>query len=147
MRDVVLLFKRLSLVLLVNMVTFSSVGAHHGFGTYSEETIVVDGVVKDFFFGNPHPQVSLEVDGEIWNVWLAAYPRVVYACFDANVLSVGDELRAIGHKIANRLEMKTVKVEHHGKLFDFYPPDNPDVGPNANARRVREGPCDYELEN
>ncbi len=117
---------------------------HHGFGTYSEELITVEGVVQDFYLGNPHPQLALEVDGEIWNVWLAAYPRVVYTCFDANILSIGDEVRAIGHKIDNRLEMKTTKVEHNGNLFDFYPPDNPDRGPNANARRVREHPCDYD---
>ena len=121
--------------------------AHHGFGTYTEEEFILEGTVKNFFFGNPHPRLLVEADGKEWDVWLAAYGRTVYACFDANVLSVGDEVRAIGHRIVNRDEMKTTKVEHNGRMFDFYPPDNPDRGPNADPNRKREGPCFYEMES
>ena len=129
---------------LVLMGSLAPVQAHHGFGSYNEETIIVEGVVKDFFFGNPHPRVLLESEGQEWDVWLAAYPRVVYVCFAANVLSVGDTMIAIGHQSPGRFEMKTIKVGHAGKIYDFYPPDNPDRGPNADPTRVREGPCDYE---
>ena len=132
--------------LLAGMVVAAGSFAHHGFGSYAAEEIVITGEVKDFFFGNPHPRIALEVDGEVWDVWLAAYGRTVYACFDRNVLSVGDTMTAIGHQVPNRAEMKTTKVEHNGRLFDFYPPDNPDRGPNADPNRKREGPCFYEVE-
>ena len=121
-----------------------SAQSHHGFGNYTEQDFEIEGVVTDFFFGNPHPRVALEVDGTTWDVWLAAYGRTVFACFDANVLAVGDTIRAIGHRVPDRAEMKTTKVEHDGRLFDFYPPDNPDRGPNADPNRKREGPCFYE---
>lgn len=124
----------------------TNLSAHHGFGGYSTEDFEITGTVTGFFFGNPHPRVALEVYGEIWDVWLAAYGRTVFACFDANVLSVGDTMHAIGHRVPDRAEMKTTKVEHNGRLFNFYPPDNPDRGPNADPNRKREGPCFYEIE-
>jgi hypothetical protein len=117
--------------------------AHHGFGSYTQE-FELEGTVTSFYFGKPHPRLFVEdAEGKRWDVWLAAYPRTVYSCFDANVLAVGDHVQVQGFRSTDlhRLEMKSEKVVHKDRLFDFYPPDNPD---GANARRVREGPCFYE---
>ena len=113
--------------------------AHHGFSSYVEEEHILTGTVVDMYFGFPHPHLLVEVDGERWDVWLAAFGRVRYSCFH-EVLAEGDVITATGHRVPdmNRLEMKAKKVMLGEELYDFYPPWNP-LGGNANP--TREEPC------
>lgn len=113
--------------------------AHHGFVSYSEEEHAVTGTVLDMYFGFPHPHLLVEVDGERWDVWLAAFGRVRYSCFH-EVLEEGDVITATGHRVPdmNRLEMKAKTVLLGDELYDFYPPWNP-LGGNANPKRTE--PC------
>ena len=113
--------------------------AHHGFSSYVEEEHILTGTVVDMYFGFPHPHLLVEVDGERWDVWLAAFGRVRYSCFH-EVLAEGDVITATGHRVPdmNRLEMKAKNVMLGEELYDFYPPWNP-LGGNANPKR--EEPC------
>ena len=124
---------------LAGAVFAASAGAHHGFASYLEEDYTLTGIVTDMYFGFPHPQLSIEADGKTWNLWLAAFGRVRFTCLN-EYLSVGDRITAVGHRVpdSNRLEMKAKNVEFNGKVYDFYPPDNP-LGGNANPTRTE--PC------
>ncbi|MCZ0953776.1 MAG: hypothetical protein OXJ56_14490, partial [Rhodospirillaceae bacterium] len=73
---------RLTVVALVAALVGASAVAHHGFASYSEEEHVVTGTVVDLYFGFPHPRLLVEADGERWDVWLAAFGRVRYSCFN-----------------------------------------------------------------
>ena len=113
--------------------------AHHGFASYAEEENILTGTVVDMYFGFPHPHLLVEVDGEQWDVWLAAFGRVRYSCFHED-LAEGDVITATGHRVPdmNRREMKATKVMLGESLYDFYPPWNP-LGGNANPKRTE--PC------
>ena len=89
----------------------ASAVAHHGFASYSDEEHVVTGTVVDMYFGFPHPRLLVEVDGERWDVWLAAFDRVRYSCFN-EALAEGDAITATGHRVPDmsRLEMKAKTV-------------------------------------
>ena len=104
-----------------------------------DEEHTVTGKVLDMYFGFPHPHLLVEVDGEPWDVWLAAFGRVRYSCFH-EALSEGDVITATGHRVPdmNRLEMKARTVLLGEELYDFYPPWNP-LGGNANPKRTE--PC------
>jgi len=132
--------RKSGLAALAGFVLAGSAVAHHGFGSYLEDEFTLTGVVVDMFFGFPHPHVMVEVEGERWDVWLAAFGRVRFACFDGNVLSVGDQVTAVGRRVPDmdRLEMKAMKVTLGEMLYDFYPPENP-LGGNPNPKRT--DPC------
>ena len=121
------------------MLFVGSALAHHGFASYMDEEHSVTGKVLDMYFGFPHPHLLVEVDGEPWDVWLAAFGRVRYSCFH-EALSEGDAITAMGHRVPdmNRLEMKAKTVLLGEELYDFYPPWNP-LGGNANPKRTE--PC------
>ena len=121
------------------MLFVGSALAHHGFASYMDEEHTVTGKVLDMYFGFPHPHLLVEVDGEPWDVWLAAFGRVRYSCFH-EALSEGDAITATGHRVPdmNRLEMKAKTVLLGEELYDFYPPWNP-LGGNANPKRTE--PC------
>ncbi|MFL2547277.1 MAG: hypothetical protein ACJ0SL_07960 [Candidatus Rariloculaceae bacterium] len=127
------------LAILVGVTCAASAAAHHGFVSYLEEEYMLTGTVTDMYFGFPHPQLTVESDGETWNLWLAAFGRVSYVCFNED-LKVGDEIIAVGHRVPDqsRLEMKAKNVLLGSEFYDFYPPDNP-LGGNANPQRSE--PC------
>ena len=138
-------FMQLSPVKLIRLGLFAtalfaaSAGAHHGFVSYLEENYTLTGTVTDMYFGFPHPQLSIEADGETWNLWLAAFGLVRFVCLPEQ-LSVGDKITAVGHRVPDltRLEMKAKQLTLQGKRYDFYPPENP-LGGNPNP--TRDEPC------
>ena len=127
------------LAILVGVACAVSAVAHHGFASYLEEEYTLTGTVKDMYFGFPHPQLTIESEGQTWNLWLAAFGRVRFVCFHEE-LAVGDEIVAVGHRVPDpsRFEMKAENVLVDNKFYDFYPPNTP-LGGTANP--IRSEPC------
>ena len=90
--------------------------AHHGW----------TGVIAEKHFGNPHDRLTIEAEGQMWNIVLSTPSRSRRANFGNNNVSVGDEVTAFGHRHADgtTLEMKTERLKVGEILFDLYPNRN-----------------------
>ncbi len=116
--------KTLSLALGLLVATLSgSALAHHGWSTYSTGEFSLTGVIVEEHFGNPHDRLTIEADGQQWNVVLSTPSRSRRAGFgDANV-KVGDTVTAYGnrHSRSTTFEMKTVRLKVGEEVYDLYP--------------------------
>lgn len=95
--------------------------AHHGWSTYTLNDVEVTGTVKELRFGNPHDRLTLEVDGEDWDIWLAPPSRNRQNGFTEEVIQVGDTVTIYGDRNPDRLEVKTEKLTVNGDEFLIYP--------------------------
>lgn len=97
--------------------------AHHGWSWTESGFFQIEGLVKEISFGNPHPTIVLDVEGELWTIELAPPAATEGAGFTADVVAVGDELTAIGNRSADPDEtrMKAVRVVVAGTNYDVYP--------------------------
>ena len=97
--------------------------AHHGWSWYGDDAFELTGTVVETHFGNPHDRLTVEADGEMWNVMLSPPRRSQRAGFDSKVVNVGDTITAYGHRHAERgtLEMKTERISVGDATYDLYP--------------------------
>ncbi|MEY4879523.1 MAG: hypothetical protein RJB62_992 [Pseudomonadota bacterium] len=98
--------------------------AHHGWGWYGGEPFELTGLVEDANMGGPHGTLKLRVDGELWDVVLAPPGRNTRAGLENDIVQVGMEVTAQGHRWqddAGRLEMKTERLIVAGRTYDLYP--------------------------
>jgi hypothetical protein len=98
--------------------------AHHGWGWYGGEAFELTGTVEDANMGGPHGQLKLRVNGELWDVILAPPGRNNRAGLQNNIVEVGMEVTARGHRWqddASRLEMKTERLVVGETTYDLYP--------------------------
>ncbi|MGY9105786.1 MAG: DUF6152 family protein [Alphaproteobacteria bacterium] len=98
--------------------------AHHGWGWYGGEAFELTGTVEDANMGGPHGQLKLRVNGELWDVILAPPGRNNRAGLQNNIVEVGMEVTARGHRWqddASRLEMKTERLLVGETTYDLYP--------------------------
>ena len=64
--------------------------AHHGWGGYTSADFTLTGTVVDMHLGNPHDRLTVDVDGEMWNVVLSPPDRSRRAGFADDIVKVGD---------------------------------------------------------
>ena len=100
--------------------------AHHGWSWYTNGDFSLTGVIAEKHFGNPHDRLTIEAEGQMWNIVLSTPSRSRRASFGNNNVSVGDEVTAFGHRHADgtTLEMKTERLKVGEILFDLYPNRN-----------------------
>ena len=91
--------------------------AHHAWHGYDMATITtVKGTVTRFDWGNPHVWISFEAKDDKGNVekWAAGGPspsRMAGTGWDKETLKPGDQITAIGHRIADgTFSIRLVKV-------------------------------------
>ena len=97
--------------------------AHHGWSWTQDGFFELTGTITAIFYGNPHPTLDVEADGETWRVDLATARATQNAGFLEDTAKVGDEVTVIGNRSRDESErlMKAVRVTVGGKTYDVYP--------------------------
>lgn len=115
---------RLALLALVAGVFLAQAAwAHHGWGWATDEQFELTGEVTGVRLGNPHGEVTLDVNGERWVIEVGQPWRNERAGLTAKLLSKGKVITAHGHRSAKKGErlMKAERVVIDGKSYDLYP--------------------------
>lgn len=95
----------------IGLLLFNNNGfAHHGWAWTSGDNIELTGVITSVRLGNPHGQLEVDVDGEIWTVEVGQPWRNERAGLKDGDLAEGVEIRAIGEPASDGTE-KRLKVE------------------------------------
>jgi hypothetical protein len=97
--------------------------AHHGWGWATEEEFELTGTITHVRLGNPHGEVTLDVEGERWVVEVGQPWRNARAGLREEFLRVGRVITAHGHRSAKEGErvMKAERVVIDGKSYNLYP--------------------------
>jgi hypothetical protein len=96
---------------------------HHGWGGYNRDAFSLSGIVVETHLGNPHDRLTVEADGQRWNVVMSPPSRSRNAGFNETAVAVGDRVTAYGNRHANPdvYEMKTARIQVEGRNYDLYP--------------------------
>jgi len=97
--------------------------AHHGWSWYSNEDFTLTAKVLEIDFGNPHDRMTVEADGQQWNLLLSPPSRTRRSGLSADMILPGDTITAYGHRDRNleNYEMKTERLQVGDTLFNLYP--------------------------
>jgi len=101
----------------------TAVTAHHGWGWATDQEFEITGTVVSKRLGNPHGEVTLDVDGEQWLIEVGQPWRNERAGLTADLLSEGREVTVHGHRSAKEGE-RLVKAERlviDGEEYVLYP--------------------------
>lgn len=102
----------------------ASLGAHHGWGGYSDKEFELTGTVeKAVSLAGPHATMRVQSEGTIWDITLAPPARTERAGLKEGIIPVGAKVTAHGHRHMNpnRFEVKTERVIWGDKVFNVYP--------------------------
>ncbi len=97
--------------------------AHHGWGWATDEEFEITGVVQAIRLGNPHGEVDIVSDGEMWTIEVGQPWRNERAGLSAALLAAGTEILVHGHR-SKKPDARLVKAERvviAGKNYDLYP--------------------------
>jgi len=115
---------RLALAALVAAVLLPAAAlAHHGWSWTTGENIELTGVITEARLGNPHGELTLDVDGTAWTVEVGQPWRNSRAGLEDSDLVPGVELTVSGEPSADPDE-KLLKVERlwiDGTEYELYP--------------------------
>lgn len=97
--------------------------AHHGWGWATDEEFEITGRIKAVRLGNPHGELTLDVDGEDWIVEIGQPWRNERAGLTEEILSEGTEVTAHGHRSADAADrlMKAERLVIAGQDYNLYP--------------------------
>jgi hypothetical protein len=97
--------------------------AHHGWGWATDEEFELTGKITGVKLGNPHGELKLNANGDDWLVEIGQPWRNERAGLTEDLLAVGTEVTAHGHRSANRDEklMKAERLVIAGKDYNLYP--------------------------
>jgi hypothetical protein len=97
--------------------------AHHGWRWTDEGEFELTGVITEAKLGNPHGVLTVDAEGEVWQVEVGQPWRNLDAGLTDEMLAPGTEIIARGHRSANAEEllMKAERIEIAGKVYDLYP--------------------------
>ncbi|TKT82852.1 DUF6152 family protein [Aquamicrobium sp. LC103] len=97
--------------------------AHHGWAWTEEGFFELTGTITAIYYGNPHPALDVDAEGESWRVDLATPRATANAGFMEDTAKVGDEVTAIGNRSRDQSErvMKAVRIIVNGETYDVYP--------------------------
>jgi hypothetical protein len=97
--------------------------AHHGWSWTEDGFFELTGTITAIYYGNPHPTLDVEANGEVWRVELATPSATARAGFMEDTAKVGDEVVAVGNRSQDEAEkrMKAVRLTVNGKTYDVYP--------------------------
>ena len=97
--------------------------AHHGWGWATNEEFELTGKITDVRLGNPHGEVTLDVDGKMWTVEVGQPWRNERVELSKKLLSKGQVMTVHGHRSAkaDELLVKAERVVINGKDYNLYP--------------------------
>ena len=119
--------KRLTWLSFVALTLFAVWGqaalAHHGWGWATDEEFVLTGKIADVRLGNPHGEVTLDVDGKMWTVEIGQPWRNDRVGLSEKLLTKGQVMTVHGHRSAkaDELLVKAERVVIDGKDYNLYP--------------------------
>lgn len=97
--------------------------AHHGWRWTTGKNIELTGVIREARLGNPHGVLTVDAEGESWQVEVGQPWRNERAGLKDGDLAPGVEATFIGEPSANiedRL-MKAERIVISGRSYDLYP--------------------------
>lgn len=97
--------------------------AHHGWGWATDEEFEITGTITGVRLGNPHGELTLDVDGEEWVAEIGQPWRNERVGLTEDLLAEGTEVTIHGHRSANPDErlVKAERVVIGGEEYDLYP--------------------------
>jgi hypothetical protein len=97
--------------------------AHHGWRWTEDGEFELTGVITAAKLGNPHGVLTVDAEGELWQVEVGQPWRNEQAGLTDAMLSPGTRIIARGHRSANAedLLMKAERIEIAGTTYDLYP--------------------------
>lgn len=101
----------------------TTVTAHHGWGWATDQQFEITGTVTGKRLGNPHGEVTLDVDGEEWVIEVGQPWRNERAGLTDELLSDGRVLTVHGHRSAREGErlVKAERIVIDGEEYNLYP--------------------------
>lgn len=116
--NVLLCFASLAILL----VAFAA-QAHHGWAWATDEEFEITGVIQSVRLGNPHGEVTIDVDGDAWVVEVGQPWRNDRVGLSKEMLSEGREITVHGHRSAREGErlVKAERVVIDGTDYNLYP--------------------------
>jgi hypothetical protein len=104
----------------------TSAFAHHGWAWAEDSNSELTGVIVATKLGNPHGELTLDVNGTKWIVEVGQPWRNERAGLKDEMLVKGVMLTVAGHRHAdpNKKVFKAERVFIDGKKFDLYPDRN-----------------------
>ena len=111
------------LVLIIGTVWPQGLMAHHGWGWATDQEFEITGRITTVNLGNPHGELTLEVENEKWIVEVGQPWRNERAGLTTELLSVGRIITVHGHRSARAGErlVKAERVMVDGRDYDLYP--------------------------
>lgn len=113
-----------SIPLFVLLVLGSAMAAaHHGWGWATDEEFEITGTVTGKRLGNPHGEVTLDVEGQEWVIEVGQPWRNERVGLTDELLSDGQVLTVHGHRSAREGErlVKAERIVIDGKEYNLYP--------------------------
>lgn len=105
------------------LVLAQSSSAHHGWGWATAEEFQITGEITAVRLGNPHGEVTLNVNGESWVIEVGQPWRNDNAGLKPELLAKKQVITAHGHRSAKKGErlMKAERMVINGKSYNLYP--------------------------
>jgi len=96
---------------------------HHGWGWATDQEFEITGTVVAKRLGNPHGEVTLDVDGKEWLIEVGQPWRNQRAGLTAELLAEGRTITVHGHRSAKAGErlVKAERIVIDGKDYNLYP--------------------------
>ena len=109
--------------LVAAMLVMQSAVAHHGWGWASDKEFAITGKIAKAKLGNPHGELTINVDGVTWVVEVGQPWRNERAGLKPGLLNVGRVITVHGHRSLKQDErlVKAERVVIDGKSYDLYP--------------------------
>ena len=97
--------------------------AHHGWNWAEEEQTEMTGTIQSISFAPPHPSMTVEVDGTVWQVDLGNPNQTQRSGFAYGSAEEGDAITILGNRSldADEKRIKAVRITVEGEQFDMYP--------------------------
>lgn len=97
--------------------------AHHGWRWTESGDFELTGIVTDVRLGNPHGELTIDADGEIWTAEIGQPWRNANAGLMEEMLAPGTEVTVLGKRHADpeKMLMKAEAVTIAGKTYVLYP--------------------------
>ncbi|MEX0607147.1 MAG: DUF6152 family protein [Halofilum sp. (in: g-proteobacteria)] len=97
--------------------------AHHGWSWTTGENVELTGTITAARLGNPHGELDLDVDGEIYTVEVGQPWRNARSGLEDGDLARGTEVTVSG-EVSDDTEARVLKVERlwlEGEQYELYP--------------------------
>lgn len=115
---------RLAATLLLVFATFTQFAlAHHGWGWATDEEFEITGKITKVRLGNPHGEVTIDVDGKKWVIEVGQPWRNEQAGLTPQMFAIGKQITVHGHRSAKASELlvKAERVIIDGVSHNLYP--------------------------